>query len=107
MKRILACFLTTIGVLSFAMTPAFAANLTTGRNFVDVNENGICDYMENAYYDINTDNNGIYGYNNVSQSYGRYNRNFVDADRDGVCDYYSIYKGVGAGNGFRGGCCNR
>jgi hypothetical protein len=67
-----------------------------GRNFIDANNNGICDRFEN----------------NQPAEKGP---NFVDADKNGICDHRENgTKGNGQGFGYRhrhgqrnGQCCGR
>lgn len=74
MKKIIAGILAAALVLSVGIVSAFAAGPDTGRNFVDADNDGVCDLM-------------------------RSNCAYVDADGDGICGNY----GTGAGCGFRGG----
>lgn len=68
-------------VLSTGVATAFAAGPGCGRNFVDADGDGICDYAGCG-------------------------RNFIDADGDGVCDNYGDCDNYGMRHG-RGGCGRR
>lgn len=63
-------------------------------NFVDEDNNGVCD---------------VYEANQGNCSQNGCGRNYVDADNDGVCDNYTNGQGRGCGRGqgncFRGGRC--
>jgi len=102
MKKILTGVLATIMVLSVGTTSAFAAGPGSGqgRNFVDEDGNGICDFAGEfcRYVDENYD--GICDYCGIEQN--GYGCHFVDADGDGICDNYRG-QGLGLGRGFRGG----
>lgn len=102
-----------VGVLAAAMmlstgvTTAFAAGPGCGRNFVDADGDGICDYAGSACRYIDSDNDGIC--DNCDQSRMFQNgcgRNFIDADGDGVCDNYGDCDNYGVRHG-RGGCGRR
>lgn len=94
MKKVFSIALATIIALSAVVGASAFAGSPNGRNYIDANNDGVCD---NAKKDCT--------------------RNFVDADNDGVCDNYadgqgrekrhgSISKrecGFRNGNGFRGG----
>ena len=60
MKKIIAGILAAALVLSVGIVSAFAAGPDTGRNFVDADNDGVCDLMGS-------------------------NCAYVDADGDGVC----------------------
>lgn len=75
MHKILTGIATMALATSVSCTSAFAAGCGRGRNFVDIDQNGVCDH-----------------YNASCQ--------FVDSDGDGVCDNYGSNDcGRGAGNG--------
>lgn len=79
MKKMRIVALSAAVVLTLGVTTAFAAG---GRNYVDANGDGVCDYYgtgRGAYY--------------------------VDADGDGVCDNYGTGLGGGRWGGGRG--CGR
>lgn len=71
MKKSIAGILTAAMVLSVGATSALAAGRGYGRNFVDANNDGICDYAEHACP-------------------------YIDSDNDGICDNF----GAGRGRGF-------
>lgn len=122
-KRVLAGVLVTVLALSIGTTSAFAAgpDAGQGRNFVDEDGNGICDFAVDSCRYVDENNDGVCDYygtggygckfadedgDGVCDFYGvrhdGYGRNFVDADDDGVCDNNRGY-GLGMGRGFRGG----
>ena len=91
-NRILTGALAAVLVLSVGATAAFAAGPRAGRgngNFVDADNNGVCDNRGNGNRNfVDADNDG------VCDNRGNGNGNFVDADNDGVCDN----RGNGNGN---------
>ena len=46
MKKLFVGTVLTVALLTMGTVSAFAAGPGKGRNYVDANENGICDYME-------------------------------------------------------------
>lgn len=116
MKRVLTGIVATALVLSLGVTTAFAAGWGHGRNYVDADGDGVCDYYAGGRYFVDADGDGIcdncdgtgWHYvdtdgDGVCDYYGG-GRYFVDADGDGVCDNYAG-GGRGAGRGCRGGYC--
>lgn len=101
MKKIIAGILAAALVLSVGIVSAFAAGPDTGRNFVDADNDGVCDLMGSNCAYVDADGDGIcdnYG-TGAGRGAGGQGRSFVDADGDGICGNY----GTGAGCGFRGG----
>ena len=89
MKRWIVLALVLVLALSVLAVPAFAAERR--GNFVDANNDGVCDNYSEA----------------GCQMQGA---NFVDADDDGVCDNYGQMqrgcgRGMGNGAGRGMGCC--
>lgn len=90
------------------MTPgSFSAGSETRRNYVDSDNDGVCDYSGNNCIYANTNENGIcggYGHGMTRPGCGR---NFTDTDGDGICDNYTGEQPArnGHGCGFRGGHC--
>lgn len=85
MKKTLVGILTAAMVLFVGAAGAFAAGKGTGSNFVDADDNGICDRAESIC-------------------------RYVDADNDGICDHCGAYPHSGASknnfSGAGGGCHN-
>lgn len=79
MKRLLTGIAAMALIISVSSITAFAARGGRGRNFVDNNKDGVCDY-----------------YNTSCQ--------YVDNDGDGVCDNYTAGTSQN-GSGFRRGRC--
>ena len=104
MKKVLAGILTAVLVLSLSTVSVLAAGPGCGRNFVDADGDGVCDYAgSHCRY---TDENGDGICDNCGALAGACGgQNFVDADGDGVCDNYAAGGcGAGMGRGFHGGC---
>ena len=59
MKKVLAGILTVAVLLTIGITCAFAAEPGAGRNYVDANGDGVCDYSHNRCQYIDADNNGV------------------------------------------------
>lgn len=93
-------------VLSMGVTTAFAAGHGCGRNFVDADNNGVCDHYSTSCQFADADGDGICDNCGLE----RCGMGYVDADGDGICDHYAEGRGRGNGqgrgcqNGFRGGC---
>lgn len=81
-------------VLSIGATSAFTAGPEYGRNFVDADGDGACDYAGTACRYIDSDHDGIC--DNRGRGKLGYGRNFVDTDADGVCDNYGAREGRGS-----------
>lgn len=94
MKKVFLGILAAAILVSAGATASLAANVGSGRRFVDANDDGVCDYADSGCA-------------------------YVDADGDGVCDHYVSGQGrgygwghghgqghhrQGRGCGFRGGC---
>ena len=83
MKKLITGIATMAVIISVSSTTVLAAGGGRGRNFVDNDNDGVCDY-----------------YNTACQ--------FVDNDGDGICDNYNSNvcgNGTGNGSGFRRGRC--
>ena len=92
MKKAVIGVLIGIMVLSVGAISAFATEPEYGRNFVDADKNGICDFAGDFCRYVDADHDGICD-----------NRgNFADADGDSICDNYPG-QGRGQKCGFRGG----
>lgn len=100
MKKTVVGVLAAGMVLSLGATGVFAAGSGYGRNFVDTDKDGICDYVGSGCRYIDSNNDGYFdNYCKRGFSQTGYGRNFIDADGNGVCDNY----GTGQGSGFCGG----
>lgn len=104
MKKFLAGIVIMGLVFSVGGTTVLAAGPGRGRNFVDADNDGICDNADNTCVYIDSDGDGICdicGVNNEICPAGSGGGNFVDEDGDGICDNYAA--GQGRGNGCQGG----
>ncbi len=103
MKKVLIGLFTATIVLSAGITGALAAGPGSGcgRNFVDTDENGICDFAGKFCRYAAVDRDGVYR-NHCSCGNGSENC-FVDSDGDGICDNH-LSQGTGQGHGPRGRC---
>lgn len=90
MKRTAVGILAAMMVLSGGTIQTFAANTGNGRNFIDVNSDGICD-------------------NYTGKSEKRCS--FIDEDEDGFCDNCGMKQKKGQNKGKRSGyrrnCANK
>lgn len=112
MKRKSIGMLAAAGALALVIgtgTTALAAGTGYGRNFSDANQNGVCDWAEDARRCADLDRDGICNYTG---------HRYLDTDQDGVCDYAGgvcqnrkgngscsnfTGKRMGRGAGFHGG----
>lgn len=90
MKKLLTNITVLALVFSIGSADALAANAnnTRGRNFIDADGDGICDYCDTYCEFVDADGDGIcdnYGSGKCRTGRGR-GRNFIDADGDGICD---------------------
>lgn len=96
MKKFLTSIVTMGLVLSVGSTTAFAAGSAWGRNFVDTDNDGVCDYYNASCQFVDNDGDGIcdnFGFAGYGRGIG-----YVDADGDGSCDNYNFCRcGMGAG----------
>ena len=86
-----------IMVLSVGVISAFATESEYGRNFVDADKNGICDFAGDFCRYVDADHDGICDNRGTGQN-GCAN-NFADADGDSICDNYPG-QGMGQKCGF-------
>lgn len=105
-KRIVSGIAAAVLVFSLETMSVFAAG---GRNFVDVDNDGICDYCGTDCQFVDADGDGICDNYNNRGTYGNgAGLGYVDADGDCVCDNYVSggrgYCGNGGGRGGRGRC---
>lgn len=104
MRKVFLGVLTTIIALSVGTISAFAEEPIGGRNYVDSDGDGICDYANTicGYMDEDgdgiCDNCGIYHISGLNKE----GKNFVDSDGDGVCDYYTDGQARGCRQGGYG-----
>lgn len=102
MKKALTGIAVMALVFSVSSTTAFAAGggRGRGRNFVDNDNDGVCDYHNASCQFIDNNGDGLcdnYGSNNCGNGAG-----YVDADGDGICD--NITSGtLQNGSGFKRG----
>lgn len=94
MKKILTGIATMALVVSVSSITAFAAGGGRGRNFVDNDNDGVCDYYNNSCQFVDDDGDGIC--DNCGLGTHGMGARYVDADGDGVCDNYGS-NGNGAG----------
>ncbi len=104
-KTILTGIVTAALTFSLETMSIFAAAPAEGRNFIDSNNDGICDNCGMYCQFIDEDGDGICDYYNNWGAYGR-GLGYVDADGDGICDYF-ISGGRGCNRRGRGGNGNR
>ncbi len=112
MKKVFAGLLAAAMVFSVGTTSVSAAGRGMGRNYVDVDGDGVCDNCSVAHgncpggnggYFVDEDGDGIC--DNCGVTHGNYlgenGRYFVDEDGDGVCDYVTDCPRRGRGRGRR------
>lgn len=112
MKRTAVGILAAMMVLSGGTIQTFAANTGNGRNFIDVNSDGICDNYtgksEKRCSFIDEDGDGICD-NYTGKSEKRCS--FIDEDEDGFCDNCGMKQKKGQNKGKRSGyrrnCANK
>lgn len=93
MKKLISMLIIVALVLTIGATQVFAAE-TSRRNFVDQNQDGICDNQGQCQRNFwDDDHNGVC--DNRAQ-------NFVSNDNDGVCDNQPVCNNHGYGNCSQG-----
>lgn len=109
MRKILTGIAAMALIISVSGTTAFAAGGNRGRNFVDSDNDGVCDYYNTSCQFVDNDGDGIcdnYGSNGCGNGAG-----YVDADGDGICDNFTtgasknnfgVKRGRCGGQGRRG-----
>ena len=75
-----AGILAAVMMLSVGTVSVFAAGSGRGKNFVDTDNNGICDYSDSICRFTDADNDGICDYSGSGCRY-------TDTDNDGICDH--------------------
>ncbi len=111
MKKLLTGIAAFILVISICSTTVFAAGRGRGRNYVDNDNDGVCDNYNTSCQFVDLDGDGICDNCN---SIGCGNcTGYVDADGDGICDNYTAGTSQnGSGSnlkncGGQGKCCRR
>lgn len=104
MKKLLTGIAAFILVVSICSTTAFAAGCGRRRNYVDNDNDGICDYYNASCQFIDNDGDGICD-NCATDACGK-GTWYVDTDGDGICDNYSTDTSQN-GSGIRRGHCGR
>lgn len=102
MRKLLTGIAAITLVISVSGATAFAAGGDCGRNYVDNDNDGVCDYYNTSCQFIDNDGDGVcdnYGSNGCGNGVG-----YVDADGDGICDNYTADISQN-GSGFRRGHC--
>jgi len=114
MKKLLTGVVVMTLVILVGGTVAFATGSARGRNFIDINGDGVCDDCNNFCQFVDADGDGIcdnYGIGRCGIGVG-HGTGYVDADGDGICDN-STAGTTKNGTGFQRGCfggkgrCNR
>ncbi|MEA4822805.1 MAG: hypothetical protein VB111_01660 [Clostridiaceae bacterium] len=118
MKKILTGILLAALIVSLGTTTAFAVSQPGGQNFVDANNDGICDNCDSTRHFIDANGDGICdnceggirpmdGTGKRAGNGGKEVRGYgyTDADNNGICD--NTAKGTGAHlqNGRRHAAC--
>ena len=106
MEKLLTGIAVTALLISMSSTTVLAAGggRGCGRNFVDNDNDGVCDYYNTSCQFVDNDGDGICdncGSDNCGNGAG-----YVDADGDGICDNYTAntsQKGSGSRRGHCGG----
>lgn len=83
-------------ILTIGATNVVAAGRSLGaaKNFVDTDENGICDYANNICNYIERNCGELTKrFESVNALQCEKGQNYVDADNDGICDNYGTGKG--------------
>lgn len=111
MKKIAFGMIVGAATLTIGTSVLFAAETSGGNNYVDVNQDGICDYlqdtsavMQSTISNCNQPSNGYVDndQDGICDNYGTGN-NYVDEDQDGICDHYASRPLDGSGNQYRRG----
>ena len=105
-KKTTVGILTSIIVVSAGTASVFAAGQAKGRNFTDVDGNGICDNAKVVCSYVDEEQNEICDHNSADHFCRCENgKNFVDADGDKICDHCKSgqVKAQADGKGMRQG----
>lgn len=117
MKKVVFGMIVGAATLSIGTSVLFAAETSGGNNYVDVNQDGICDYlqdtsavMQSAISNCNQPSSGYTDndQDGICDNYGTGN-NYVDEDQDGICDHFQQNSargqagspGAGRGQGYQ------
>lgn len=77
-------------VFMIGTTSVFSAGSYVGRNYIDTNNDGICDYAGAVCRCAHTGRRQPYGGKVLGTGCGQ---NFADADGDGICDNHAARTG--------------
>lgn len=99
MKKILTCIAAMVLIISVSSLTVFAAGNGRGRNYVDNNNDGVCDNYNASCQFVDNDGDGICD-NCASATCGN-GAGYIDADGNGICDNYA------AGTSQNGSGCRR
>ena len=105
MRKALLGVLTTVAVLSVGATTAFAAGSESGRSFIDMDGDGVCDNAGSMCVYADADGDGICDVCGASHGICLTGNGavFADTDGDSICDNCGAYHGCGmAGTGYSG-----
>lgn len=98
MKKLLTCIVAMTLAISVSSTTALVNKCGRWRNFVDNDNDGVCDYYNTSSPFVDNDGDGIcdnYGSNSCGNGAG-----FVDADNNGICHNYTTNTSQN-GSGFK------
>lgn len=107
MKKLLIGIAAMTFTVSIGTTTAFAAGNGWGRNFIDADNDGICDYYNTSCPFIDSNGDGIC--DNCGLGMCAMGAGFVDADGDGICDNYGTdrcRRGIGFVDADGDGICD-
>ena len=86
---------------AIGITSVFAAGPANGRNYIDLNQDGICDHREDCWQCGDQNQDGLCDLcGKVLTSGASAGQNYVDANQDGICDHYSANHHAGQGNRY-------
>ncbi len=103
MKKIALCVALTIFIIVAGSTALMASETTNLSNFIDVNNDGICDRLQsqitseetgadqtnrNGLGYVDEDGNGICDHYEARQDHQ--GTNYIDANGDGICDNAAV-----------------
>ncbi len=104
MKKFITIGLTATLLLTIGATTVFATDITTGTNYVDADNNGVCDNVGSGAGEYFTDANNDGACDNIGSGTGGY---FADVNNDGTCDNIGTRQGasnrIGTGGNSNGG----
>lgn len=88
MKKIITCMAAMALTISLCGTTALAAGNSRGRNCIDANKDGICDYHKTACQYVDKNKDGICDI--CGSSICAKGNGYVDANGDGICDHCTV-----------------